>query len=687
VTARISYRPEVDGLRAVAVLAVVLYHLDLPVPGGFVGVDCFFTISGFLIFSLLHQEVQAHGSVDWLAFFARRATRLLPEACALIVAVLIAGYFILLPIEADVGDVRSLPQRGLAESGAAASVWSANLYFAVIGIGYFHPGAWREPLVHLWSLGIEEQFYLAVPVMFVLTGALSRLTGRAWAAWAAALLGLVFVLSLAISAWWSTAHPWSAYYVLPTRAYEFVVGAAAALWLARRGDTTAQMRAAPAVAVFGIAAVAVSVVYFTREMDFPGFWALLPTVGTSLAIVACGPHASHGIRAVLTLPVLTYVGKVSYGWYLWHWPALVFWREYWMYDVSAWSEAAVVFAALVPAAIGYHMVARLRRASHETGRRPGRVIGYGMAGIAATLVACGALALASRFEASTPQGQALNARLKDRWKIPAECVEQVADAQGRLPVCAFGDVTGDVTVVLWGDSHALQWLPALDPLLKEMRLRGVLRAYAGCPSGLSGGAEVPVHFRRCLGFTAAATADVLERGREGPVAVMLSSRWAVYVNERPRSLVDRSARGGWAPGQAAIESSLEQLAARLRDEAIPVGIALPVPELRFEAPNCLYRESPDHCAEPGAAQREYLQPAAQLLRRVAARYDAALMDPAAALCPADSCPVLVGNKALYLDDDHLSGEGARHLRELLKELMVRLTDAARTADPATAGKP
>jgi peptidoglycan/LPS O-acetylase OafA/YrhL len=681
---RVPYQPEVDGLRAVAIVAVVLYHLGIPgLAGGFVGVDCFFVISGYLIFSLLYREQQATGTIGWVAFYARRATRLLPEAYALIVAVMVAGYFILPSMAQDVGAVHVLSHHELVKSGVAATFWVANLYFSAVGVSYFEAGVDRQPLVHLWSLGVEEQFYLVVPLMFWLTRSLARTGGLDWGRWAALLLVAAFASSLVLAVWWTSTHAWSAYYALPTRAYEFALGAGAALWTFQRGAALLPVRFSTALAVSGITTLVACCAAFRWDIPFPSAWALVPALATVALILGCGPGAANPVRDVLAFPAVTYLGTISYGWYLWHWPMLVFWREYWLYDVTIWSEAAVAALALVPAALGYHAVARLRQRSHAV-RRPGRALALGVAGLGVTLVACGVLLLAADVKAMTPGAQLLSARLKDRWAVTPQCPKPGPGAPDSWPDCVFGDVSGTVTVVLWGDSHAVHWLPALDPLLKDLRARGLLRAHASCPPGLARVDDLPERFNACVRFGSKVLAEVTDLARRESVVVLLFARWALYLNVQPYSVVDRKrVLPGRALGRQPVEVGLRDIATRLRAAGIPVGIAQPVPEHRHEVPNCLHELPAERCAVSWESQRTYMDPAREMVSGIAARSGALVLDPKPLLCPDEVCPAELDGHALYLDDDHLSGDGAKHLREPLRELLIKLA----TVTPAPPRSP
>lgn len=680
-TARIPYRPEVDGLRAVAIILVVLYHLDIPAfSGGFVGVDCFFVISGFLIFSLLYREQATTGVIDWKAFYARRITRLLPEATVVIVAVVIVGYFVLLPTGPTEGDALSVRRIQLAQAGAAGSLWVANLHFWQYGSGYFAPWSGREPLIHLWSLGVEEQFYLAVPVMFWLATVLSRSSGTRWNAWAWALLVSTFLPSVALAV--AYAGKWSAFYLLPTRAYEFAIGAALALWMARHGQSPVRPAVAGAVALGGVVGLIASVSWLESDR-FPGAWALLPTIGT--AALVFGSATPGVIRQALVLRPVVYIGRVSYGWYLWHWPLLVLWREYRLYDVTLASEAAVATFALLPAAIGQHWVAKLRR-----NRAPGetsRVFRLGATGAALSLLVCALAAWAAAAGSATASDDVrlLNARLRDGWMRGGECLKERFDASVGIPECEFGDPQGAFTVVLWGDSHAAQWLPGLDPLLKERGIRGIQRILFGCFPSFMQEHPPSAALDGCSLFNKRVIDELSERVRAGEhLSVVFSARWAAYLNPAPLSLMDRRAMPDRMPDRELVEASLSGVVSRLKALGVPVGLTQAVPELRYNAPLCLFRRSASQCDVPWDVQRAYLRPAIEMIASLAESRGLPVLDPLPVLCREGLCRASADGVVLYWDDDHLSESALGYLRGPMSSFVDALLDQRQERWPTAA---
>lgn len=668
----IAYRADIDGLRAIAVLAVVLYHLKLPGFGaGFVGVDIFFTISGFLIFSILYTEFAANGRVDWLGFYARRIRRLLPEATVMIVTVMALGYFVLLSDGA---------QQSLAKSGIAGALWMGNIYFWRYGAGdYFSPVAERQPLLHLWSLGVEEQFYLLVPLLFALVAILRVRLRAAWQHlfWIFLLAG--GSISLAVAVWGANAYPTAAYYLLPTRAYEFALGALAALVLNRSRETGGRSRLIHAAALLGLAGIGLSLTITEKGVAFPGAWALFPTVGTALLLWSGDSVVRTHVRRFLEARVAVYLGKISYGWYLWHFPLLVLWREYWLYDTSARAEIAIALAALGPAAVGYHLVARLRR--ENTGaamfQRARRTLRYGAVAASAAVLACASLGAYARFVGSeSVETLTLARQVKDRYLPPNPCLD--ATRNYTVGECAFGDPTGAMTLLLWGDSHANHWVPALEPIFRQAGILGIERFRGGCPPSLRQNTLMDAdRLAPCKEFGEAVLIELEQRKRMGPIGVILSARWAAHINLDPLSIMDQVIPRPKLAGGPAIEQSLKQLMTALSSLHIPVGILLTVPEQKFSLPHCARRMALDQCEVSSAEEHAYLASSQEVIARAAG--DALLLDPAKILCLGRKCAVTHGTTLLYHDDNHLSQSGARSLTPHLVGFVQTLAGQVRAA--------
>ena len=341
------FRPDLEGLRAVAVILVLLYHAQVPwVSGGYVGVDVFFVLSGFLITGLLARELAATGRVDLPAFYARRARRLLPAASVTLLVTMVASALVLPPLR--VPDV--------AGDTVAAAFYVSNMRFAIQATDYLGSALPPSPVLHFWSLGVEEQFYLFWPALLLFASGVAFRARRVSDGLRrlAIILAITFVLSLAISLWLTdVAQPW-AFFSLPARAWELALGALLALPAAGRWVPA---RAAPWLGWAGVVMVVLSGLVLDEATKFPGVAALLPTMGSALVIAAglraaglspdaqataaspdaqadASPDAQadapprRNLRrfavpaAVLGLAPLRFFGRISYSLYLWHWPIL-----------------------------------------------------------------------------------------------------------------------------------------------------------------------------------------------------------------------------------------------------------------------------------------------------------------------------------------------------------------------------
>ncbi|MBV8930245.1 MAG: acyltransferase, partial [Mycobacteriaceae bacterium] len=309
-----DFRPDIEGLRAVAVLAVVLFHAGMPgLGGGFVGVDVFFVISGFLITGLLWREVTNTGGVGLARFYGARARRLLPAGTTVIVATAIASAALLPPMQA----------REVLGDGIASALYVGNYRFALHGTDYLAADTPPSPFQHYWSLGVEEQFYLLWPALIIGTAWLMRrrLRDRDSVAPYAVMLAVVAAASFAISlAWTHSLPPW-AFFSLPSRAWELAVGGLIAL------SAAAWRRLPPLSALIvgwgGLALIVLSCLAFGEKTPYPGMAALLPVLGTALVIGAGSAGPGLGAGRVLAVPAMRTIGRLSYSWYLWHWPVLL----------------------------------------------------------------------------------------------------------------------------------------------------------------------------------------------------------------------------------------------------------------------------------------------------------------------------------------------------------------------------
>ena len=460
----------IDGLRAVAVLSVVAYHAGLPVPAGFVGVDVFFVISGYLITRLLRDEVQANGRIDFMAFYARRARRILPALVAVVLATLGLSALML----TDTATV--------AKSAAAASAFVANVFFQTQTSGYWSADSEAMPLLHLWSLSVEEQFYLLWPVVLILA------RRRPVAA-----LACIAVASLALAEWWLLSNPQAAFYQMPSRAWELALGGLVAL---------RPVNVPKGSAWIGLAAVLFAC--FVPQSHFPGIGGLPAVLGAALVIAAI----QNGQRvAMLEWRPVVFVGLISYSFYLWHWPLLAI-------DHAMGGSASPLPARLGLVALAFGLACGSYRYIETPFRRmqgaSRRVVLVGVSVL--TVVTCSAFAIGAR---PVP----INAARLAELDFPANrftCHQQaLGPATDLADACQNRPGTPDV--VMWGDSMAMAWQPY------AYAQRGIAADYSrdGCPAFDVG--EATARDQWCQAFNAL----VLPRAQAART-VIFAGRWAMY---------------------------------------------------------------------------------------------------------------------------------------------------------------
>ena len=440
-----QYRDEIDGLRAIAITAVVLFHAGAGLfPGGYVGVDIFFVISGYLITKIVADEVK-DSRFTFASFYARRARRILPALffMALVVSALCV-IFLLPPDLYKYGKILVF-----------TTVFGAN--FRLSGErGYFDEETGDNPLLHMWSLSVEEQFYLVWPALLLLIMRTQRGTRLA--------VPVLFAVSLAVSIAFVHWMPRSAFYHLPSRGWELLTGAALALGLVPR---LSSLRLAQAVSWAGLAMMALSILLFTRETPFPGFAALLPALGCAFVIHAATAHQTTAAR-LLSLRPAVFVGKISYSLYLWHWPLIALPSYLLMRELKGPEAALSVALAFVLAAFSWRFVERpfRRPGSPSSARAVSFAIlnrrAFAAFGVAALLIALGSYVQESGGVSWRLPPEALAVAAQKRaFQLETFC-DSYKKSETSLYECSWGKADSSTApVVLWGDSHADHYLPAI----------------------------------------------------------------------------------------------------------------------------------------------------------------------------------------------------------------------------------
>ncbi len=450
-----EFRPDVEGLRGMAVLLVVLFHAGLPLPGGFVGVDVFFVISGFLITGLLLRERERSGRIDFLRFYARRVRRLLPAAAVVLLVCLPVAYALVVPLDR--------PSVTLDAAAAALSV--GNIRFALTTGDYFSSIATPSPFLHFWSLGVEEQFYLVWPALLLVASWRRPRTGAAIA------LGLVLVASLWASVVVTNVSPAWAFYLLPTRAWQLAAGGLLAIWAPLIARVPAAIRVA--VGWAGAAALAWAALAFDSSIAYPGVVAAVPTFAAAALIVASvGPAP----RVLLERAPLRFLGRISYSLYLWHWPILVLGALAAGGVLPVTGRVGLALVAVVVAAVSWAFIEEpFRRGIPVLTARPARTLAFGLvtivvvAGLASALDVAGNSALAALSAGGAPSGIAGAAPAHSPTPIaPAgggigASIGSASPGAGGTPPATPGTASGPGTATSGPGSPAAGASPLLGP--------------------------------------------------------------------------------------------------------------------------------------------------------------------------------------------------------------------------------
>lgn len=664
------FRPDVEGLRAVAVLLVVFYHANVArVTGGFVGVDVFFVISGFVITGLLLREHRGTGRTSILNFYARRVRRILPAATLVILVVVSASYLALGYVSGNT----------VADDGRWAAVFLSNFHFEAVGTNYFTAKLPPSPLQNFWSLSVEEQFYVVYPTLFLV---MARLKGRlSLQAKMAIVLVVVIVASYWLSVVQTASQPTAAYFSPFTRAWELALGALVAVatpWLKRIP--------APGAALLtwaGLAAIAVAAFTFTAETPYPGSLVAIPVLGAALVIAGGVAAPRLGAEQLLKLRAFQWFGKRSYSLYLWHWPILIIAAEQaGKTTLSLRDNLALILLAIVVSMGSYRLVENPIR--HW--KLPSRTtVAAGITTVVATLAILSlVIGLESTSGVATGIPAAPNlhtvlhevAAAKSITKVPSSIDPGLAQAssdyggffedgsceagfsQSMEKLCFMGDAHAHRLLIVYGDSHAEMWLTAFDSIAKDAHMRLLILGKPDCPASL-----ITVGNPRGVG------------NPETPdVACSEWHKWAVRTINRlsPSILVVTQENTYSAPGYRIFTDSqwsnglaeLFKMIPSPRTEKIYLGN---IPLLSEPGPTCLSRhlDNASACATPVAEAYPRLDQADfSLTESLHIRY----IDPTPWFC-SSVCTAIVGPYNVYQDRFHVTAAYANYLHNALAQAL------------------
>lgn len=648
------YRPDIDGLRALAILGVVAYHVGIPhIPGGYAGVDVFFVVSGFLITRLLTGEHQRTGEISLSHFYERRARRLLPALSVVILATLVLGYA-LLPFPSAHYD--------LGHSAVFTLLFASNRFFRLYIGGYFQDGVELMPLAHTWSLGVEEQFYLFYPLALLL---FFKFTPRSKWKQLSTVAVAVSAASFVLSAILVYTSPSRAFYWLPSRAWELGVGAWLALSLA--DDQSPQHSKGALIGAAGLAAIFASFALLTPDSHFPGAGAFAPVIGTAMIIAAVPLSPNSALAKILSSQMLVSLGKVSYSWYLWHWPVLVIARRLRLGDANLPADAGWALLALGLAVLTTRFIERPFRQRAEAS--PGRSRRFVLLAVGTT----SALVLLSfglmRVDSVWPK----RVRRTEAIALPYPCLVGSWKDSLTFGSCNAAPPDFPAAIALWGDSHAGSWAPAAWLLGDSLRASVFLFTKSSCPPLLG----VAPRRRHQTDMGCVRENDAVAKWLRSPAAarmrgVILAGWWPRYVQGGLDSMhysawTDARDAAPWS-SPAAVRTGLERTLALTDSAQLRVLIMLPPPEFPYPVQDCIEMRSVAQCGMSRAEADAYRASSVALVREVASAHpNARVIDPISFFCDSLYCPAEVRGEFPVAGASHVSAAAARAFAPQMRE--------------------
>ncbi|MFE5292853.1 acyltransferase family protein [Isoptericola sp. NPDC056618] len=668
-----TFRPEIQALRALAVALVVLYHFwPGRLPGGYVGVDVFFVISGFLITGHLLREAESTGRVRLARFWARRARRLLPAAYVVLAATVVAT-LLFAP--------QSLWQQWFRET-LGATLYVENWVLAGDAVDYLAADGDPSPVQHYWSLSTEEQFYLVWPLLVLLGTAVAARRAGTLRRTTTLLLGAATAASFAYSLWLTTANPAPAYFATTTRAWQFGAGALLALWLARPGRRPTTDGVRTALSWAGLAILAGCALAYTDSTPFPGTAALVPVLGTVAVIAAGAPAGRLSPAPLFAWRPVQQTGEISYALYLWHWPAIVLAPFVLGHEAGLLERAALLAGVVLLAAATKRWVEDPARFTERWGlQRPRRALGVTAAATAAlALVAGGGVAVAQHraqeqaaiaarvvadppscfgAEEMDPEHPCDNPALDDVVvPAPVAVADDVAgprdcfvDVDGTaLADCTFGPVDDpDVPhVVLVGDSHARALLPAFRQLAAEGRVSVTAHLKNSC-AWTTGPVDADGERVRTCEEWRDKLEPWLERHAGTTDAVVTTGSLKFLSGKPDRQASDLAA--AWRP---------------VAERGVPVVALSDNPQHDEEPSQCLdggLAADPTRCDLP----EDQAFPDPQVFEEAAEEVPgASFVDLTPLYCRDDTCPAVIGGVNVYRDTHHLTATYTRTMTPYLE---------------------
>jgi peptidoglycan/LPS O-acetylase OafA/YrhL len=648
-----NYRREIDGLRALAVLPVILFHAGFEAfSGGFVGVDVFFVISGYLITTIIQNDIEA-GEFSLVRFYERRARRILPALFFVMIVCIPIAWLWLMPSD----------MKAFSESLIAVSLFTSNILFWS-ETGYFATAAEFKPLLHTWSLAVEEQYYVLFPLFMMITWRFGK-------KWVVGLLAAVAIISLGVAQWGALNNPSAAFFLLPTRGWELLIGAFIAFYFGQKHQSAGHVfqnnNINQSLSLAGLMLIGVAVFAFDKTTPFPSLYALIPTIGTALIILFAYPQTFVG--QLLGNKVFVGIGLVSYSAYLWHQPLFAFARHESLSEPSASLLVSLAVVAFLLAYGSWRFVERPFRNRHSISSK--KIFTFGLAGSILFLtvgVAGHKGAIKTNFEFNHPT--LVNA-MESGWRSDARQCTDFSVRVGSAHCRIIG--SGDIKVVVWGDSHVYQ-------LIKSMtEIAGVefhVVDHNGCPPvvGVRRFDKVGNYSNCSDQAILTSYADYIKK--LSPKVVILAARWSLYINGWQKRGVLQSAHhfltdtNGddkvFSESKNVLRNKLKETIDYFSPNSTVIIVSQP-PDLNRVHFRRVQRTDLNVSKQ---SISDWHLGENQLLAEIAKTTDVKVIDSKEIFCSREICRTRKHGHLLYMDDNHLSKLGTNLLWDRIVQELV-----------------
>ena len=636
----IRFRPDIEGLRAIAVIFVVLYHAGLPsLQGGFIGVDIFFVVSGYLITTLLTNELNFSGDIHLSRFYARRVRRLLPASTLVVVAVCLTEAILASP----------LAQYGILKDALATTLYSSNIYFCHLNRGYFFQGTPASPLFHTWSLAVEEQFYLVWPILLLLLTRVGKSVGVT-----VFFLAVITLVSFAGCVWLTGFNEIAAFFQSPARAWEFSAGGLASFvpihWLTRSKSLCGW------IGITGLLSLILSATFLTASMRYPGYIVAIPVVATIATLLAGAGTPDSLAAGLLKLRPFQYLGAISYALYLWHWPVLRIAKDIFPDNSLALRAGCIGLAVL------------LASVTHAVVEKPIRFLPFILS---RSMLSLGIAALIMAICIGGFAGWRVALLRSAQYRRFHQVVQDMpsfyalgCSADIRPKLCFFGETSKPVsTVVLFGDSHAAQWFEPLKDMAEVQHWKLVTIIKVACsPMNIkTDHLGSPAAIEGCDQWRKLALAKIREIH---PNTVIVSSSSLYPRSGSLSKLIDAQ---DW-------ERASRETFLALAESGTPVRFIRDTPHADYNVPFCLAQRAWNGRATCGpllrssALNSDVYNAEARAAARIA---NVKVIDMSDAIFKGDRCEPEQGNVVLFRDSDHMTESYAASLAGALQEQLLK----------------